>query len=144
MGFFRNIKKTAILVKDIARGVNQTVWGGAEGVQKTSEIVKSGLSGADIVIGTSHALEDIACGDVVCATVDVLGNISSAVGMVLGNLSPTKKYTKITGSITVCCRTVRWYCKNYGTFWGCTVVGGASEILGKGASFVIHQGIPKP
>ncbi len=144
MGFFGNIKETAILVKDIARGVNQTVWGGAEGVKKTSEIVKGGLSGADIVIGTSHALEDAACGDVVCATLDVIGSISSAVGMVLGNLSPTKKYTKITGTITVCCRSVRWYCKNYGTFWGCTVVDGASEILGKGASFVIHQGIRKP
>ena len=40
---------------DIARGVNATIWGGVEGVDKTVKIVKTGLSGADIVIGTSHA-----------------------------------------------------------------------------------------
>jgi hypothetical protein len=101
-----------------------TVWGGIEGAEKTGRIVKGGLSLSDTIIGTSHALEDAACGDVVYATFDLIGSVSSAVGLVLGNLPATKKYTTITGSVTVCCRTVRWYCKHYGAFWGCVALAG--------------------
>ena len=63
---------------DIARGVNATVWGSAEQAEKVGKIVKTGLSGADVV----------------------------------------------TGSVTLGCRSVRYYCKQYGTFWGCTVAEG--------------------
>ena len=109
---------------DILRGVNATIWGGVEEAGKVGEIVKTGISGADVVIGTSHALEDFQCQDVVCGSLDVLGSVSSAVGLVLGNIPATKHLTTITGSITVGCRTVRYYCKHYGTFWGCTVAAG--------------------
>ena len=105
---------------DILRGLNITVWGAA----KVGNIVKTGLSGADVVIGTSHALEDLACHDVVCTSLDVIGNVSTAVGLVIGNIPSTKHLTVITGSVTVCCRSVRYYCKQYGTFWGCTVAAG--------------------
>ena len=44
--------------------------------------------------------------------------------MVLGNIPATKHLTVITGSVTVGCRTVRYYCKNYGTYWGCAIVAG--------------------
>jgi hypothetical protein len=108
---------------DILRGVNATIWGGVEGAEKVGKIVKTGISGADIVIGTSHALEDFGCNDAVCGTIDVVGSVSSAVGLVLGNIPATKHLTFITGSVTVGCRSVR-YCKKYGTFWGCTVAVG--------------------
>lgn len=116
--------KIAGVTYDILRGINATVWGGVEGAEKVGKIVKTGLSGADVVIGTSHALEDISCNDYVCASFDVIGNVSSVVGLVLGNIPATKSLTTITGSVTVGCRTVRYYCKNYGTFWGCTVAAG--------------------
>ena len=109
---------------DILRGVNATVWGGVEGAAKVGVIVKTGLSGADVVIGTSHALEDFACNDKVCGALDVIGSVSSAVGIVVGNIPATKHLTVITGSVTVSCRSVRYYCKRYGTFWGCTVAAG--------------------
>jgi hypothetical protein len=109
---------------DIVRGVNATIWGGVEGAEKVSKIVKTGLSGADVVIGTSHALEDFGCNDVVCGSLSVIGSVSSAVGLVIGNIPATKHLTFITGSVTVGCRSVRYYCKNYGTFWGCTVAAG--------------------
>ena len=109
---------------DILRGVNTTVWGGVEGAEKVGAIVKTGISGADVVIGTSHALEDFACNDVFCGTIDVVGSVSSAVGLVLGNIPATQHLTVITGSVTVGCRSVRYYCKKYGTFWGCTVAAG--------------------
>ena len=54
---------------DILRGANATVWGGVEGAEKVGKIVKTGISGADVVIGTSHALEDFGCNDVVCGTI---------------------------------------------------------------------------
>lgn len=92
-----------------------TVWDGVEGAATAGKVVKTALTGADVIIGTSHALEDY-----ICATIDVIGSISSVVGLVLGNIPTTKKYGTITGSISVGCRTVRWYCQNYGTFWGCT------------------------
>ena len=111
---------------DILRGVNATVWGGVEGADKVGKIVKTGISGADVVIGASHALEDFSCNDVVCGTIDVVGSVSSAVGLVLGNIPGTKHLTFITGSVTVGCRSVRYYCKKYGTFWGCTVAAGQS------------------
>ena len=116
--------KIADRTLDILRGANATVWGGVEGAEKVGTIVKTGLSGADVVIGTSHALEDFGCHDYVCGSLDVIGSVSSAVGLVLGNISNTKHLTIITGSVTVCCRSVRYYCKRYGTFWGCTVAAG--------------------
>jgi hypothetical protein len=116
--------KTVGVTYDILRGVNAKVWGGVEGAEKAGKIVKTGLSGADAVIGTSHALEDFACNDKVCCALDVIGSVSSVVGIVLGNIPVTKHLTLITGSVTVGCRSVRYYCKNYGTFWGCTVAVG--------------------
>lgn len=109
---------------DILRGVNATIWGGVEGAEKAGKIVKTGLSGADLVIGTSHALEDFACNDKVCGALDVIGSVSSAVGIVVGNIPATKHLTLITGSVTVGCRSVRYYCKKYGRFWGCTLAAG--------------------
>ena len=109
---------------DILSGINATVWGGVEEAEKVSKIVKTGLSGADVVIGTSHALEDFSCNDYICGSLDIIGSGASAVGLVLGNLPSTKHLTIVTGSVTVACRSVRYYCKNYGTFWGCTLAAG--------------------
>ena len=109
---------------DILRGVNATAWGGTTEAEKVGKIVKTGLSGADVVVGTSHALEDFGCNDYVCGSLDVIGSVSSAVGLVLGNIPSTKHLTVVTGSVTVGCRSVRYYCKKYGTFWGCTVAAG--------------------
>ena len=122
---------------DILRGINTTVWGGIEEAEKVGKIVKTGLSGADVVIGTSHALEDFSCNDLVCCSLDVVGSVSSAVGLVLGNISATKNLTLITGSITLGCRSIRYYCKNYGTFWGCTVL--AAEGIKNNVKFVIKK-----
>ena len=116
--------KIAGCTLDILKGVNATVWGGVEGAEKVGKIVKTGISGADVVIGTSHALEDFGCNDYVCGSLDVIGSVASAVGLVLGNIPSTKSLTFITGSVTVGCRSVRYYCKRYGTFWGCTVAAG--------------------
>ena len=109
---------------DILRGVNATVWGGVSEAEKVGKIVKTGLSGADVVLGTSYALEDFGCQDYVCGTLDVIGSVSSTVGLILGNIPTTKHLTLITGSVTVGCRSVRFYCKKYGTFWGCTIAAG--------------------
>jgi len=116
--------KIVVATYNILRGVNASIWGGVEGAEKVGKIVKTGLSGADVVIGTSHALEDFGCNDVVCGSLDVIGSVSSTVGLVLGNIPSTKHLTFITGSVTVGCRSVRYYCKRYGTFWGCTVAAG--------------------
>ena len=122
---------------DILRGVNATIWGGVEGAEKVGTIVKTGISGADVVIGTSHALEDFGCNDVVCGTIDVVGSVSSAVGLVLGNIPATKNLTVITGSVTVGCRAVRYYCKKHGTSWGCTVAAGQG--VKKAIKFTVKQ-----
>ena len=116
--------KIAGATYDVLRGVNTTVWGGVEEAEKVGKIVKTGLSGADVVVGTSHALEDFGCQDYVCGSLDIIGSVSSTVGLVLGNIPATKHLTLITGSVTVGCRSVRYYCKKYGTFWGCTVAAG--------------------
>jgi hypothetical protein len=116
--------KSIDLVYDILRGLNQTIWGGMEGAEKTQRIVKTGLSGADTVIGISHTLEDYACDDKICCAISFVGSTSSAVGIVLGNIPATKHLTFYTGSVTVGCRVVRFYCKKYGTFWGCSVAAG--------------------
>ena len=123
--------KIADVTYDILKGVNATVWGGVKEAGKVGKIVKTGLSGADVVVGVSHSLEDFACKDFVCLGFDVIGSVSSTVGLVLGNIPRTKHLTIITGSVTVGCRSVRYYCKNYGTFWGCTVAA-----LGKGIKSV--------
>ena len=40
----------------ILRGINTTVWGGVEGAEKVGTVVKTDISGADVVVGTSHAI----------------------------------------------------------------------------------------
>ena len=55
MGF--GLKIVSVLY-DILRGVNVTIWGGVQEAKKVGKIVKTGLSGADIVIRTNHAFED--------------------------------------------------------------------------------------
>ena len=129
--------KIASVTYDIARGVNATVWGGMEGAEKVGKIVKTGLSGADVIIGTSHTIEDVSCNDYVCASLDIIGSVSSAVGIVLGNIPATKHLTVITGSVTVSCRSVRYYCKRYGTVWGCTV--GAGQGIKEAIKFTIRK-----
>jgi hypothetical protein len=131
------IKNLLKVTYDISRGINATIWGGVEEAEKAAKILKTGISGADVVIGTSHALEDAACGDYICTTIDVIGSVSSAAGMVLGNIPTTKHLTVVTGSVTVGCRTIRWYCKNYGTFWGCMAAGGHG--LKTGGKFIIDK-----
>jgi len=43
--------------------------------------VKTGLSGADILISASDTLEDLRCNDYVCASLDIIDNIVKAVGL---------------------------------------------------------------
>lgn len=75
--FFRKNLRAAY---DILRGINATVWGGVEEAEKVGKIVKTVVSGADIIIGTSYALEDFSCNDPVCGILDVIGSVSRAVG----------------------------------------------------------------
>lgn len=125
-----SIKKITVVSYDILKGINATVWGGVEGAKKVSKIIKTGMTGADIIVGTSHTLEDLACQDYVCTGLDIIGCVSSSVGMILGNIPATTHLTSITGSVTVGCRAVRYYCKNYGTYWGCAI---------SGAKFIINK-----
>jgi hypothetical protein len=130
------IKKFIGACTDVVKGVNATVWGGVEQAEKVGKIVKTGGSAADTIIGVDLALKDCARGDYFCTGLDVIGTICSATGMVLGNLPATKHLTVYTGSITVCCRTVRIYCQKYGTFWGCAAA------VGQGVKSVIKYKIP--
>ena len=129
--------KIAGTTLDILRGVNANVWGGAAEAEKVGKIVKTGLTGTDVVIGASHALEDFACNDYICGPIDIIGSVSSSVGLVLGNLPATKHLTLVTGSVTVACRSVRFYCKNYGTFWGC------SAAIGQGLKQAVKFSVKK-
>ena len=106
----------------ILRGLNTTVWGGVEGAKKTKKIIKTNISSADFVIGTSHALEDFACNNIVCASIDVMGIVSTAVGLVLRNIFFIKHLTVITGSVTV-----KYFCKKYNTFRRCTIAAGKRD-----------------
>ena len=116
--------KVTTITYDILRGVNATIWEGINEAEKVGKIVKTGLSGADVIVGASHAMENFSCSDYVYCSLDVIGSVSSAVDLVLGNIPSTKHLTLVTGSVTVGCRSVRYYCKKYGTFWGCAVAAG--------------------
>ena len=83
---------------------------------KIERIIKTGLSSADIVVGTSHTLEDFSCNDYVCGSLAIIARVSSAIGLVVRNIPSTKSLTVVTGSTTVGCRSIRSYCKQYGTF----------------------------
>jgi hypothetical protein len=67
----------------------------------------------------------------------IIGTVSSAVGAYLGNNLKTKKLTSITGSVTARSRVLRWYCKNYGTLWGCTVA--VAHGARKSLQFIIEK-----
>ena len=113
------------------------MWGGVESAERVSTGVKTGVSAADAIIGTSHAIEDISCGDYICGTLDVIGSVSSTTGIILARVPGLQQYTSVTTSITVCCRGVRWYCRKYGTVWGCVIAGGKG--LKEGAKFVLSK-----
>ena len=95
-------------------------------MEKSVKTALSGAKDANVIIGTSHALEDFTCNDPICGTLEVIGSLSTGLGLVLGNIPMTKKYTPYTTSVTVCCRSVRAYCKNYGTYWGCVTSAAAT------------------
>ncbi|MBN2835769.1 MAG: hypothetical protein JXR48_12480 [Candidatus Delongbacteria bacterium] len=59
-------KKVSLILDatiDVLKGLNTNIWGGVEEAEKAGKIVKTGLSSADVVIGASHTLEDVACND---------------------------------------------------------------------------------
>lgn len=97
------IKKILKVTYDILRGFNGTLFGwAAKEAQKVSKIVKNEVTGVDIVIETSHTFENFTCNDPpICGTIDVIGSLSSAVGLALGNIESTKHLTVVTGSLTV-------------------------------------------
>lgn len=109
---------------DILKDGNYNVWGGVEVPQKVRTIVKTSLSEADLVIRTSHALDDFAFNDKVCWTLDIVRYGSSGISRVLGKIPAIKKLTIVTGSGTLGYRAIRVYWKRYGLFCGCTVAAG--------------------
>jgi hypothetical protein len=115
MVVFKTTNEILVLTRDIVKGLNATIWGGIENAEKVGKIVTTGLTGADIVVGTSHTLKDLAWKDYFCTTMDIIATISTAVGAYLGNHPDPN-----TKKLTVGARTIRWYCRKYGTFWGCT------------------------
>ena len=101
--------KLVKLTYDVLRGINTTVWEASPTLKKTEKIIKTGLSGADVVIGTSHALEDL---------------MTQSVGLLTAfEACPAT----VTGSITIGCRLVWYYCKQYGTFW-CYIIAAGQGI----------------
>ena len=140
---YKPVKESVVLMKDILRGVNQTIWGGAEGIEKVSTSIKAGISGTDTIVGISHAIEDLTCKDYICFSLDCIGSTSSAAGIVLGNIPATKSFTKVTTAITITCRGVRYICKRYGLAWSCAVAysgtKAGSRYLIKGTRYVITK-----
>lgn len=74
-----------------------------EKVEKGGKIVKTGMYGADVIIGISHALEDY-----ICESLDVIASVSSLIGLIVGNIPATKQFTFITGSVTIGCKSIRY------------------------------------
>lgn len=96
--------KTAKATLDILKGVNATV------------LVQVSL------LLTFLLLKDFTCKDYICGTLDIIGSVSSLVGIILVNLPATKPLTYYTSSLTFGCRLVRYRCKYLGGFWGCKSV----------------------
>jgi len=69
--------------------------------KKVGKIFKTGASGADGVIGKSHALKDFTFDDKFCGALDIIGCVSSSAGLVLGNIPSIKLLTLVTSSVTV-------------------------------------------
>ena len=140
---YKPIKESVLLTRDILRGVNNTVWGGAEGAQKVATSVKAGISGTDTIVGISHAIEDFTCQDYICFSLDCIGSTSSAAGIVLGNIPATKPLTTVTTAITITCRGVRYICKRYGLAWSCAIACSSAKEGGKyaikGTRYIIRK-----
>jgi hypothetical protein len=83
MTILKECKEIIVLTYDIFRSVNQTFWGNKEKAEQGARSIKNGLTGADVIIGTSYAFEDFTYNDNICGTLDVVGSVSSAVGLVL-------------------------------------------------------------
>lgn len=59
------------------------------------------MSKTNILIGGSHIFEDIASNDLVCATIDVVGNIYNSVNFILNNITLIKHLIFIKGYVTI-------------------------------------------
>lgn len=69
--------------------------------EKVRKIAKTRLFGVDGVIGTSHSIKDFGCQNYICTSLDIIVNVPSAVGLVLGNIPSTKQFMVLTGAVTV-------------------------------------------
>lgn len=96
----KTAKATLDILKDILKGVKATV------------LVQVSL------LLTFWLLKDFTCKDYICGTLDIIGSVSSLVGIILVNLPATKPLTYYTFG----CRLVRYRCKYLGGFWGCKSV----------------------
>ena len=106
---------------DILRGINAKI---CRGTVKIVKIIKIGIIGSNVIIKTSDALNDFACQNYICDSLDIIETVSSSVGLLLGNILSTKHLRIVSRSFTIGCHSVRYYCKNYGTFSRCKVAAG--------------------
>lgn len=72
---------------DIFFGVNTTVLGDVEETEKVRKIVKTGVSGADVFIGTNHVFHNFNYNDYVYGNLSAIENVSTATNLVLENIN---------------------------------------------------------
>ena len=82
----------------------KTIYDLLKGIKR---YLKTSMSAADIVIVTSHGLEDFTFNDVVYDNLDIVCSFPNAISILPGNIPAAKYLTVISGHIIILFHSVR-------------------------------------
>ena len=114
-----SIVQTARGVKDIVLKVNETLWISGESAEKAVRLVKDGAALSGAGISTYNAAEDWICHDRVCFILSTVGGSCDLASYVCGHIPALNCVTYATVPVSIACKSVRTYCKRWGTLPGC-------------------------
>lgn len=102
-------------VANIATGSTKAL-DAAEATHKTVVTTTGGMGAAK---GTVDMIEDLACQDYVCFTVDTIGVCADVITCCTSFLPGLNVTSVVTIPISMSCKTFRWCCKRAGLPFGC-------------------------
>ena len=107
------------IIKNILINVNATVTKCVEGSDRFQKIVTTSTGTVAMGKGAVDMIEDLACQDYVCFTVDCIGVVADGLTSLTSFIPGPNVTSVVTIPISLGCKTFRWCCKRAELPFGC-------------------------
>ena len=116
---FRKIRDILTNLNSTLAKANQTVHGSAEAATRTTEAVKSSVSGWMTAKGVKDCVVSYQCNDYICLTVSGVGTVFDVSNMVCGNVPGLKRFTPYCNFASVGCKSFVQLCRSGNITFSC-------------------------